>query len=609
MRNPFLDDVQTVGRNPFLDDAPAVNRVPTMTVRPDGSMEPTQPPPVTTDLPPLPAAMQASVDPSSKAFPDSLRGMQDWNKPARTPSNLTIYPKSWEPYDSPGVSEHEKNVPSPPPSQLADLAKSFLAGVERAGIGLAGLPGDVGDIMRGLAGVEGPRMTGLIPTSEQVKGAVEGATGPIYEPQTTAGEYARTVGEFVPGAAFPGGPLARAASVVVPGLASEAAGQATEGTAAEPYARIAGAVAGGMAPSALSRAVTPFPISAERRAALQTLRAEGVTPTAGQAAGSKGLQYAESEIGGGATARAMDRQSDEFTGAVLRRAGESATRATPEVIDRAFNRIGGEFDRLARSNNITPVAYPRLMQSLRAVNDEYTDLVPAAGQAKIISKTLGDIASRIQQGQPIPGNAYQSFRSRFDRLARGAKNDPQLSDALYGIRNALDDAMEDSLVASGRQTEIAAWQEARRQYKNLLVIERAASGGGAESGLGAISPAQLRQADKAQNLRSHARGKSEFSKLAKAGQAVLTPMPQSGTAPRSWARNIPAMMAGGAVGGMTAGTIGATLGAAAGPFIAGRALMSRPVQSYLRNQLMPGRTNNALARTGVNALLARPKPN
>lgn len=523
--------------------------------------------------------------------------------------------------DGGGMTEVPKNVPAPGPSHLADITKSAASGLAGGAINLAGLPGDIQTGVLSLlrqAGIELPgnafpniAIGGLpiqAPTSGLIREAAERATGPFYEPQTTAGEYAQTLGEFAP-AAIGGATTAigKVAQAALPAIASETAGQMTEGTAAEPYARAAGAVAGGVGPALAARAVTPLPISAERQAALQTLRAEGVRPTAGQATGAKGLQYAESEIGGGATARVMDRQADEFTRAVLRRAGENANRATPDVVDRAFNRIGGEFDRLARSNDITPASYPRLMQSLRAVNDEYTDLVPPAGQAKIINKTLQDIAGRIQQGQPIPGNVYQSFRSRFDRLARNAKSDPQLSDALYGIRNALDDAMEDSLVAGGRQAEIAAWQEARRQYKNLLVIERAASGGGAESGLGAISPAQLRQADKAQNLRRHARGKSEFSKLAKAGQAVLTPMPQSGTAPRSWARNIPAMMAGGALGGMTAGTLGATVGATVGPFVAGRALMSRPVQGYLRNQLVPGGSvGNSLARAPINALLARP---
>jgi hypothetical protein len=492
------------------------------------------------------------------------------------------------------------------PDVLKDLALSFLTGVERAGIGLAGLPGDVGNFMRSLAGLDGPRMTGLTPTSEQIAGAVERATGPTYEPQTTAGEYARAVGEFAPAALFPGGVAGRAASVVLPGLASEAAGQATKGTSAEPWARVAGAVAGGVSPSLLRRAATPFPASPERTKAVQALQAEGVPVTAGQATGSKGLRYAESELGGGATARAVERQNEAFTRAVLKRAGIDANRATPEVIDQAFTRIGGQFDSLASRNQIVPQAYGQLTQALQRVATEYADIVPPAQQARIITKSLQDIAGMIAKGQPIPGNVYQSFRSRFDRLARSAKKDPQLSEALYGIRNALDDAMERSLQATGKAADLDAWRTARRQYRNMLVIERAAVGGGEDAAMGIISPAKLRQADAGQNLRSHARGKSDFSELAHAGQAVMSPMPQSGTAPRAWMRNVPAALMGAMAGGASFGTVGAGIGAALGPLVAGRALMSGPVQAYLRNQLVPGRSGNNLARAGVNALLARP---
>lgn len=77
-----------------------------------------------------------------------------------------------------------------------------------------------------------------------------------YEPQTTAGEYARTVGQFLPGAAIPGGGASlgtRALTAVGGGLASEFAGQLTEGTDYEVWARVAGALAGGAATGMATR--------------------------------------------------------------------------------------------------------------------------------------------------------------------------------------------------------------------------------------------------------------------------------------------------------------------------------------------------------------------
>lgn len=67
--------------------------------------------------------------------------------------------------------------------------------------------------------------------------------------ETTAAQYAGTVGEFLP-AAFGGGSGA-VKSMVAAGVGSETAGQLTEGTEFEPYARVIGAFA---APSAIAAA-------------------------------------------------------------------------------------------------------------------------------------------------------------------------------------------------------------------------------------------------------------------------------------------------------------------------------------------------------------------
>ena len=72
-------------------------------------------------------------------------------------------------------------------------------------------------------------------------------TGPFYQPKTIVGDYAQTTGEFLPGALLmPGGGLARSALRygVLPALTSETAGQLTKGTAAESWARLAGAILG-----------------------------------------------------------------------------------------------------------------------------------------------------------------------------------------------------------------------------------------------------------------------------------------------------------------------------------------------------------------------------
>lgn len=112
------------------------------------------------------------------------------------------------------------------------------------------------------------------PSSDQVQRGIETFTGPLHEPQTTAGKYARTAAEFVPGTLMaPGGSVVRNAILygVVPGLTSEAAGQATKGTALEPWARVGGAFAGAGLSALLSR-----PGNASQ--AIRQQLPEGVTP-------------------------------------------------------------------------------------------------------------------------------------------------------------------------------------------------------------------------------------------------------------------------------------------------------------------------------------------
>ncbi|MGM4967438.1 hypothetical protein AB7714_28350 [Tardiphaga sp. 1201_B9_N1_1] len=87
-----------------------------------------------------------------------------------------------------------------------------------------------------------------LPRQDDVVKGVESVVGPLHKPETKAGKFAETIGEFGPmSLAGPGGWARNLAMFgVAPAVASEAAGQYTEGTAAEPFARVGGALAGGV---------------------------------------------------------------------------------------------------------------------------------------------------------------------------------------------------------------------------------------------------------------------------------------------------------------------------------------------------------------------------
>lgn len=171
---------------------------------------------------------------------------------------------------------------------------------------------------------------------------------------------------------------------------------------------------------------------------------------------------------------------------------------------------------------------------------------------------------------------------------------------LHGEMGAGKSVMERS-IAKANPDDLGAWRDARRQYRNMMILEQAAASAGENAALGLISPRALRQAAAMgrQGRRGYVRGQGDFADLARAGNALMLPMPQSGSAPRVL------MSSGGALlGSALAGepfSLAALAGIAA-PGAFGRALMSRPVQRYLSSGRNTGALNGGLPAR-QNALL------
>lgn len=345
----------------------------------------------------------------------------------------------------------------------------------------------------------------------------------------------------------------------------------------------AAAQAGG---KVLEKVISPFKGSPERTKAAQYLRGEGVDVTAGQKTGSKNLRYAEGEMGGGAAQDFMEKQGEQFTAAALKRTGTQANRATADVLNDAFDRIGGDFDRLAARNNL--IADPQIAQDLTRVAVDYGSVVAPSMRAPVVEKTIRDTLSVLQSQGGMAGRAYQQHASRLRTLARNTK-DNDLREAINGIVEALDSAMERS-IQRANPSDLGAWGQTRRQYRNLMVVEQAATGAGENAAAGLISPSGLRNATVSKHgRRNYARGKGDFAELARSGEAVLKPLPDSGTSARlrAWAPHAVGVGVGAGAGGSEGGYEGALIGAGAGavaPYAIGRVLLSGPGRAYLGNQ-------------------------
>lgn len=158
-------------------------------------------------------------------------------------------------------------APAPQMSTAEDVLRSAGSGLMTGTVGVAGMPGDISNMMFEAGNWVGDRLglpnsdkgrefyesTRILPTSPEIQGAITEVTGiEPHTPQTTPGKYVNTAASFVPGAVAFGGAKTGGQTVadalkfgIVPGVASEAAGQATEGTKLEPYARVAAALAAG----------------------------------------------------------------------------------------------------------------------------------------------------------------------------------------------------------------------------------------------------------------------------------------------------------------------------------------------------------------------------
>lgn len=497
------------------------------------------------------------------------------------------------------LSDSAKDVPPPPQltmgERAADVVKSFGVGLGQGALGIGTLPGNVEQLARmGIdygaqkLGYENPKTQSSgqwFPHYGDAKKAFEEVlTGKFYEPQTVPGEYARTAGEFAP-AAFggPGGVAARTARVAIPAAVSETAGQMTKGRDIEPWARMAGA----MTPTAMrgaTRAFTPGQPDANRAQHIAVLEREGINPTAGQRSGSRGLMYRESNArdtyGSGPGVRAAhELPLEQFTQSMMRRAGSNAPRATPDAINDTFVQLGQRFDQLGQNAHLV-VTQPRLQVDLNRVVGRYEQLKPNVMSDGHPRAIIDD----IMNGRAIrDGASYSAIRHDLTQQANALRhNDPALSRAYAGIRDALDAAVERGLPANQR----GQYRQVRDQYRNLLAIAQAATGAGEDVASGLLTPQRMRQAMVGQDKRSYARGNREMDEITRAGNVVMPQLANSGTPARLAAMGVPAMLMGG-LGTMASGNIAGAGALVAGPIgqaLYARGLMSGPVQRYLSHQ-------------------------
>lgn len=339
-----------------------------------------------------------------------------------------------------------------------------------------------------------------------------------------------------------------------------------------------------------SRVVSPFQsrLTPEAQRLAGVARTEGIPLSAAQATGSRPLHSLEGffethPMTAGTQQAEQQAQRTAFNRAALRHIDETADDLSPEVLDRARQRIGGRIDNLAAQTTLVPDA--RFAADLAATRTQYSRRLDTM-KKPVFDDFVADIDGMMNAGG-MPGPTYQSTRSTLSQMAQSAGgSDPYYAAALRALRDTLDKAAERSMPAHLK----GDWKDARRQYGNLRTLEKAMSNTTTQAAAGNLQPTQLAQAVGQQHPRGgYARGAGPMNDLSRVGDTfVRGQIPNSGTPERLFWQNLLTNPLGGAAGlgavidpVTTAAVTGTAL---LGPRLAQMAYNTRPVQGYLRNQ-------------------------
>lgn len=391
-----------------------------------------------------------------------------------------------------------------------------------------------------------------------------------------------------PRAATTGGRIAEtlaAQPVAQTGLA--AAAGATTGATDSPGAGLAVGLAAPLGLAAARRVVTPVrnALTAQERRLVTAADEEGIPLTPAQRTGSpalKGIEGTMAKIPGasGPMQETFTGQRQQFNRATLERAGVTATDASPETMERAFRSAGQTFDDLAARTTLN--VDRQFAQDIGTVINDYGRRLPT-DVAPVFRSYVDDLAPMIQaaangQSPQIAGDVYATMRSSIGRRIRAAHSNPDLQEALGGLQQALDGAVERSTSGPLRRE----WQEARREYQALMTVDKAMQGGSqVDRAAGNIPLGALKGAVQQSDRAGFSRGRGQLNEMARVGDFIGTRVPDSGTGTRNAVANPlmwPVMLGGN---------------------VLSRGYNSGPMQRYLSNELMDPANLSALYGSGA----------
>lgn len=368
-----------------------------------------------------------------------------------------------------------------------DAREMIAAGTSKAA-GLIGIDASPEAISKGLK-TAAPLMPMApfmgAPTSKEVRGVVEGATGPLYDAKTPAGKIVGAGGEALTNPVSylgPGGALLKAGTAFLGGAGGEAAGEAAQGTGFEVPAKLLGgvasAVAGGTAASKIAGAAKPVPIppALEANVAAQNIGVDLPRAIASDSPITRFMGQVVNKMPGGGPMQEGVTNALKQTGAAVENASKMAGGANDAMaagqgfqtgVETSFKptvkaRVGAAYDEVGK------LVDPNFTRPLDATQGAIADIM-----ARRVASGTDDAGKAVQSvlgGATRPGGltyeGVKDLRTRVgEMLDTGIFPEGMSQGELRRIYGSLSDDLKATAQAAGGAPAVQAFERANAMHK------------------------------------------------------------------------------------------------------------------------------------------------
>lgn len=231
----------------------------------------------------------------------------------------------------------------------------------------------------------------------------------------------------------------------------------------------------------------------------------------------KNIQKVSSQIPLSGEDAFRDIQMKAWNKQILNTVGLESDKFTPEVMDKAFTKVGKEFDRLGKGKT-----FQLDDDFIRSIDEIKQDASYKANKDAIenFNNAVNDLLKNTDGQGLISGEKLNRMRSTINKAARETSN-PETNSMLHELENSIIEKM------TNYSPEVASkFSKTKQKYKNLLVIEPLA----AKSKGGNISPTLLSNRVNKIYGRQFVRGKAgKIGDLARIGYELLPELGGSDT--------------------------------------------------------------------------------